>query len=91
MRDSYALVPAWGPIEDAPSGAILADVAGSHHIFDCICEAKELAVQHQRPVSFPHMEGITVTVHPDDDLDAIGRAWWQRVYGETPEETARRR
>lgn len=89
IHEPYALVPA-ERVRRAPKGAILGQVVGCSSIFEACREARDIAVLARRPVAFDFNCALVV-VRPTDDYRAVARKWWKKAYGETPEETARRR
>ena len=87
--ESHALAPR-ERFDGAPTDALLASVVGSFDIFTASREAVDLARRAGRPVAF-EFNGRVVVARDGDDPDEIARAWWQREYNETPEETFARR
>ena len=85
----YALL-ATEHVPDAPPNAILAMVAGTYDITTACKEASDIARKSGRPVAFEFLTQ-TVVVAPGDDADRVMRKWWQREYGETPEQTRAKR
>lgn len=85
----YALAMAQH-IKGAPNDAIRAMVIGSFGIWAACVEAAEIANRAYEPVAFEFNDTCMV-VRPGDDPDRVYRAWWRDTYGETPEETARKR
>lgn len=89
VEDAYALLPC-EHFEGAPNDALCATVVGAFDIFTACREAVQLAKRSQRHVAFD-FNGQVVLVGSNDDPDRIARAWWLRVYNETPEESAAKR
>jgi hypothetical protein len=52
--------------------------------------ADDIAKRARRPVAFD-FNGRIVVVRGNDDPQRIARAWWQRTYNETPEESFAKR
>lgn len=86
----YCLIPSDEPIPGAPADAVHAAVVGAASIFDASHEAKGIAVRCLRPVAFL-FNGTTVIVGPTDQAVQVARAWWLKVYHETPEQSLARR
>lgn len=72
------------------AGLVIASVRGASNIFESCNEAAEIAGRAGRGVAF-WFSGRAVVVNPGDNGDAVARAWWMDVHGETPEETYARR
>lgn len=72
------------------AGLVIASVRGASDIFESCNEAAEIAARAGRAVAF-WFNGRAVVVRPGDVGDAVARAWWVDVHGETPEETYARR
>lgn|SRR5512142_66194 len=90
VPDPYSLAPLDVAVKDAPVTAVMAIAVGSVDIFETTREARELADRARRPVAFD-CQGFTVVVNPDEDPEAVARAWWWTRHGETPEQSAARR
>lgn len=88
--EPFALAPSDNQLEDAPDRALCAIVVGASSVFVACHEAAEIAARANRPVAF-EFNGQLVVVNAGDDPDRIARAWWERQYGESPEESAQRR
>jgi hypothetical protein len=90
--DPYALLPGsrheLGLARHA--GMVIATPAGASDIFECCREAAEIAERAKRPVAF-QFNAQVVVVKPGDNPNLVARAWWQAVYGETPEATMEKR
>lgn len=87
---SYALAAETDDVRDAPADAIRAVVIGSFDIFTACREAAAIVQGSARPVAFAFLDH-TVVVRLGDDPNLVARDWWQKQYGETPEETRARR
>lgn len=87
--ESYALAPS-EPFDGAPPNALHAVVVGASSIHEACTEAVALAARARRPVAFD-FSGQIVVATATDNPDQLMRAWWQRQYKETPEESAARR
>lgn len=72
------------------AGLVIARVRGASDIFESCNEAAEIAERAGRGVAF-WFNGRAVVVKPGDSGDAVARAWWMDVHGETPEQTRARR
>ena len=83
----YALAPREGV---GTASMIMATVVGSADIFTACAEASEIAKRANRSVHFD-FNGRTVIVRPKDNPVTIARSWWQKAYGETPEQSQARR
>lgn len=86
----FAIAPADVPARGAPPDAIHACVVGCSTIFEACREAAAIARRSDRPVAFEFNEHCVVVLGCDDP-DTIARMWWIKAYGETPEQSARRR
>lgn len=77
-------------LHGVPPDVLQAFVVGSAFIFEATRDALEVAKGTGRTVAFLFNTKLVV-VRPRDDSDAVARAWWQEVNGETPEESWARR
>lgn len=75
---------------DVPSDILSALVVGAQHIRDVTIAASRVANTQRKTVAF-EFNGQTVIVKPDDDPEKIWRAWWEKEYGKTHEESMRQR
>lgn len=92
VESGYALVLAPPECADfaAPPFAIRAFVTGASDIFAACNEAAQIAGLAKRPVAF-EFNGQVVALRPGDDAITTARRWWNKQYGETPEQTRARR
>ncbi len=77
-------------IKNAPSGAENCYVSMGSSIYKAIKEGKELAKLMNKQIVF-EFNDQTVIVNKDSDVDIIYRNWWINSYGETPEESFKKR
>ena len=63
---------------------------GMVSVWDCCREGADLASELGRTVVFSFNQH-DVIIRPGDDPELVGRDWWFRAYGKTPEESAKER
>jgi hypothetical protein len=75
---------------DVPPDVLQALVIGAQHIRDATIAASRVANVQRKTVAF-EFNRQTVIVKPDDDPEKISRAWWEKEYGKTHEESMKDR
>ena len=76
--------------KSAPEGAENLWVGCGSSIHETVKEAKELALTMKKTMAFMFNEFLVV-VKEDSDVDKVVAKWWMEIYGETQEETFKRR
>lgn len=76
---------------DVPEDAVVCKAYGGCTIFEACKEAVDVSLRNSlRPVAFA-FNGHLAIVRAGDDPDEVAKAWWQRAYGKTHEQSMQNR